>query len=67
MWMILRWPIAFVLFFLMISFLYFRMPEKKVTYRSIIPGSIFASLGLLVVTVIYAFFTSRFANYDIIY
>ncbi len=66
-WVALRWPIAFGLFFLMISFNYFRMPEKKVRFGEIIPGSIFASLGLLIVTLLYSFFTSRFANYDIIY
>lgn len=66
-WIALRWPVSFGLFFLMISFNYYRMPEKKVKFKEIIPGSIFASIGLLIVTLLYSFFTSRFANYDIIY
>ncbi len=66
-WVALRWPIGLGLYFLMISFNYYRMPEKKVRYREIIPGSIFASVGLLIVTLFYSFFTSKFSNYDIIY
>ncbi len=66
-WMVLRWPLSLLLFFFMISFNYYRMPEKKVKFKDIIPGSVFASVGLLIVTVIYSFFTARFANYDIIY
>ncbi len=66
-WQTLRWPIAFILFFFMISFNYYRMPEGKVKYRETIPGSIFASIGLLIVTLVYDLLTSYILNYDIIY
>jgi len=66
-WMYLRWPIALGLFFMIISVYYYTMPEKKVRYREIIPGSIFASVGLLLVTFFYSIYTSSVAKYDIIY
>ena len=66
-WFTLRWPLALLMFFLMISFNYYRMPEKKVKFAEIIPGSIFASVGLLIVTFLYSFYTAKIANYDIIY
>ena len=66
-WLYLRWPIALVMFFMVISVYYYTMPEKKVKIREIIPGSIFASAGLLLVTFCYSRYTSSVANYDIIY
>lgn len=66
-WLYLRWPIALVLFFMVISVYYYTMPEKKVKIREIIPGSIFASVGLLLVSFLYSRYTSSVANYDIIY
>lgn len=67
LWLYLRWPIALVLFFMVISVYYYTMPEKKVKIREIVPGSIFASAGLLLVTFIYSRYTSSVADYDIIY
>lgn len=52
-WMWLRWLIGFALYFLMISYNYYILPTEKVKFRQIIPGSIFASAGILVVTAIF--------------
>ena len=43
------------------------MPTNRVPFRKILPGSIFASGGMLIVTLIYARYTTSVANYDIIY
>lgn len=67
LWLYLRWPIALLMFFMIISVYYYALPEKKVRIREIIPGSIFASVGLLAVTFVYSIYTSSIANYDIIY
>lgn len=67
LWTYLRWPLNILLFFLMVSFNYYFMPSEKMKFREIIPGSIFCSLGMVVVTIGYSAYTSYVANYDIIY
>ncbi len=66
-WMRLRWLIGFALYFLMISYNYYILPTEKVKFRQIIPGSIFASAGILVVTAFYAKYATSLADYDLLY
>lgn len=64
---LLRWVPAAVLYFLMICFIYFVMPTEKIQFRKILPGSLFACIGMLLVTVIYSKYINNMANYDILY
>ena len=66
-WLWLRWLLGFGLYFLMISYNYYILPTEKVKYRKVIPGSVFASVGLLVVTGIYSRYTTSLADYDVLY
>ena len=66
-WTYLRWPVATVLYFLMVSYNYYVLPSDRVTFREIVPGSIFASIGMLIVTIAYSAYTNYVANYNIIY
>ncbi len=66
-WMWLRWILGFALYFLMLSYNYYLMPTEKVQYRKIIPGSLFAAVGLLLVTILYSRYTTSFADYDVLY
>ena len=66
-WLILRWPLAAAMYFLMISYDYYSMPSSKVRFRQIIPGSIFASVGLLLVTWAYSLYVNQIISYDILY
>lgn len=66
-WLVLRWPVAIILYFFMISYNYYMLPSVKVTYKSVIPGSIFSAVGLLVVSGFYATYTVKFARYNVIY
>lgn len=66
-WMALRWPLAAAMYFLMISYNYYVLPSFKVRYRDIVPGSIFASAGFLVVTYVYNLYTQVSQNYNILY
>ncbi len=69
-WMILRWLIAFLLYLGVIILNYYILPTKRPRIRSIVPGGLFASGGMLVVTLIYSKYT-EFAlsagNYNIMY
>ena len=66
-WVMIRWPIAAGLYFLMISYNYYVLPTHRVPYRAVVPGSIFASIGLMVVTWAYSIYTSVSSGYDILY
>ncbi len=66
-WIMIRWPIAAVLYFLMISYNYYFLPTHRIPYRAIVPGSIFAAVGLLLVTVVFNVYASISAGYDILY
>lgn len=66
-WMFLRWPIMVALYFLIISYIYYVMPTKRVPFKDIIPGSIFSSIGFLIVNFLYNKYTKFNATTDIIY
>ena len=66
-WLWMRWFIGFGLYFLMISYNYYILPTQKVEFRKIIPGSLFASVGLLIVTACYSRYTTSLADYDVLY
>ncbi len=66
-WLALRWPLAAAMYFLMISYNYYVLPSFRLKYRDIVPGSIFASAGFLVVSYFYNLYTQLSQNYNILY
>jgi membrane protein len=65
--LLLRWPLALGLYLVMVIFNYYMLPRIRVPLRSIVPGAIVASLGMLLVTVVYSYYSQNFADYNIIY
>lgn len=66
-WVLLRWPVTIGLYFLMISYNYYMLPSKRVPFRDIIPGSIFAAIGFWLVTYVFTLYTGLATGSDIIY
>lgn len=64
---LLRWVPAAVLYFLVVCYIYYIMPTEKIKFRKILPGSLFACIGMLAVTIIYSKYINNIANYDILY
>ncbi|MCH3955676.1 MAG: YihY/virulence factor BrkB family protein [Eubacterium sp.] len=67
LWSWLRWPLALVLYFLVVLYDYYVLPIARLEIRDILPGSVFASLGMLIMTLFYSIYVNLIANYDIIY
>jgi membrane protein len=63
----LRTPLVAVLYFVMILVNYYILPRIKVPLKSVLPGAIFASIGIMIVTVIYGIYIGYIADYNIIY
>lgn len=66
-WTYFRWPLTATLYFLMVSYNYYVLPTEKMKFREILPGCIFGSVGMFVVTVVYSAYANHAVNYDIIY
>lgn len=66
-WFVIRWPVAMALYFLMVSYNYYVLPSKRVQFGKILPGSIMASVSMLIATLIYSYYATVFANYDLLY
>lgn len=66
-WMWLRWPLGFVLYFLIIGYNFYILPTVRRPFRTVIPGAIFAAIGMVIVSWAFSFYTGTLVNYDITY
>ncbi|MBQ0005469.1 MAG: YihY/virulence factor BrkB family protein [Clostridiales bacterium] len=63
----LRGPLLFAMFFVMVFGVYVILPRVRVSYKAMIPGSIIATIGMVLVTYLYSFYVGRTTSYDILY
>lgn len=66
-WRILRWPAAFTLYFFMVTYIYFMISYDQMNIKDILPGSVFGSVSMLGITIVYSLYTNYAVNYDVIY
>jgi membrane protein len=62
-----RWIIIILLFFACISYIYRHAPAVHKKWRMINPGSILASFLMLLMTLLFSWWVSRFSNYNQLY
>jgi membrane protein len=63
-WDIARWPVAFAAVLLFFAFVYYLAPDMKQRWRWISPGSLVGSLMWLVLSGLFALYTSFSSSYD---
>ena len=66
-YMVLRWPIIFLIYFLFIAVNYSILPNRKIPLRRTLPGSLFASVGIIIASLAYQIYFSYFSNLNLIY
>ncbi len=66
-WLSMRWLVVLGLYFLVISLVFYFLPSWRLNYVDIIPGSIFTSIGLIIVSVGFNAYVSFSTNYDLLY
>ncbi|HNU14268.1 MAG TPA: YihY/virulence factor BrkB family protein [Chitinophagaceae bacterium] len=63
----LRWLIVILLFFACISYIYRHAPSVHKKWKFINPGSIVATFLMLLLTLLFSWWVSRFGNYNQLY
>jgi len=63
----IRWLIIVLLFFFSISYIYRHAPAVHKKWRLLNPGSLLATFLMLVLTMLFSWWVSRFGNYNEIY
>lgn len=66
-WYSLRYVVALGVFFLILSYVYSTAPAKRIAYKRVVPGALFGTAGSITASLIFSFYVSHFASYDIIY
>lgn len=64
---ILKWVFTGIIMFLAVSSFYYYMPAKKVSYKSILPGTITSIIGLSGFSVIFNIYIRFAAGFSVIY
>ena len=66
-WYMVRWPLAFFVFYWIMIYVYSRSPNYHLPAKKVRPGAIFSTAGIIVSSLVFSFYVSHFANYDILY
>lgn len=67
LWNIFRYAFIFIIMIFIFATIYRLAPAKKLTWREVIPGSIFSTLGWILVSFIFSFYIDNFNNYSRFY
>lgn len=61
---LIRWPLALFVIFFLIKIIYTLTPNKKISSKTVNKGSIFTTIGWLIITYIYSFYVTNYASYN---
>lgn len=64
---LLKWPIAFILIFWLLKIIYTISPDKKIPSKFMNKGALFTTVCWIVTTSIYSYYVSNLANYTLFY
>jgi membrane protein len=62
-WSIVKLAIPIVALFVVFMLLYRVTPNRKLTWRGVVPGSIFTTIGWIVSSLLFSFYVNEFGNY----
>ncbi|WIF94165.1 YihY/virulence factor BrkB family protein [Caminicella sporogenes] len=66
-WYYIRWIIIISILILVLGSLYYIAPNKKIKLIEIIPGTLFATFGWIIISIGFSFFVNNFKNFTIVY
>ncbi len=63
----LRWPIALAIYGMFLAATYKLLPGKRISMKHTVPGSVFAAVGIVVITAGYSIYLKYFSNFNVVY
>jgi membrane protein len=66
-WSFLRYAIPLSLMLITFSLIYMYLPNKKLKFKNVIIGAVFATVGWVSISILFSFYVNNFANYGKIY
>ncbi|WP_300382214.1 YihY/virulence factor BrkB family protein [Clostridium sp.] len=66
-WNITRYGIVLFMMILVFAGIYRYTPAKKIPWKEVVPGSIFSSLGWVIVSLAFSYYINSIANYSRLY
>lgn len=66
-WSISRYIIPLLLMFVSLMLLYKVLPDRKLTFKEVWPGALFATLTWIIASVLFSFYVNNFAAYEKVY
>lgn len=67
LWTVIRYIIFISTAIFIFTALYRYAPCKRLTWIEVLPGALFATLNLILVSFVFAYYVNNFANYSIVY
>ena len=64
---LIKWPVAFILFFWILKFMYTIAPDEEIPSKYMNKGALFTTFGWIITTFGYSYYVSNFANYSLFY
>ncbi len=65
--LLLRWPITFILIFVLAAINYYVLPAKKVKIKTVVPGSAFFTVCWLLGSWLFSIYINNFGSYNKVY
>lgn len=65
--LLFKWPVAFVIIFIFVKLLYTIAPDKMISSKHVNKGAFFTTFGWMLVTAIYSYYANNLANYSTMY
>ena len=65
--LLLRWPVTFILIFILAAINYYVLPAKKVKIKTVIPGSAFFTFFWLLGSWLFSIYINNFGSYNKVY
>lgn len=63
MWSFAQYAVSLAVLVLVFTMLYKYIPNRRLTFKEVLPGAFFSTIGWLVVSVLFSFYVNNFGNY----
>lgn len=66
-YVLLKWPLSFVILFWILKLLYTIAPDAQISSRFMNKGAFFTTVGWIITTFVYSYYVSNIADYSLFY